>query len=75
LQKSYEGKWAIIKGIPSNSRAEVYRLELGQPAVYLYLLKGDENLLFILDENKDFRVGNEDFSYTLNRVELVPVGK
>lgn len=74
LQKSYEGKWTIIKGIPSNSHAEVYCLALARPAANLYLLKGDDNLLFVLDENKAFRVGNEDFSYTLNRVELVPAG-
>ena len=71
-QKVLEGKWAIVKGIKSNSNAEVYELELSTPGSYLYLLKGDDNVLFILDENKEFRVGNEDFSYTLNRVELVP---
>ena len=71
-QKVLEGKWAIVKGIKSNSNAEVYELELSTLGSYLYLLKGDDNVLFILDENKEFRVGNEDFSYTLNRVELVP---
>src|SRR5882724_6826750 len=38
LQKSFEGKWTIVRGIRSNPRAEVYCLELGQPAAYLYLL-------------------------------------
>jgi len=71
-RKLLEGKWAIIKGIKSNPDTEVYQLELGKPGAYFYLLKGDENVLFVLDENKEFRVGNEDFSYTLNRVELVP---
>jgi hypothetical protein len=70
-QKVLEGIWAIVKGIKSNPDAEVYRLELGKPGAYLYLLKGDDNVLFILDENKEFRVGNDEFSYTLNRVELV----
>lgn len=46
--------------------------QLTKSKSYLYLLKGDDNVLFILDENKELRVGNEDFSYTLNRVELVP---
>jgi len=69
-QKLLKGKWTIIKGIKSDTDVEVYRLELGTEA-YLYLLKGDENILFVLDENKEFRVGNEDFSYTLNRVKLV----
>jgi len=74
-QKAYEGKWAIIKGIKSDPDAEVYQLELGKPGAHFYLLKGDENVLFVLDQNKEFRVGNEDFSYTLNRVELVPGNK
>jgi hypothetical protein len=71
-EKVLKGKWAIIKGIRSNPNAEVYRLELDKPGAYFYLLKGDDNVLFILNENKDFRIGNEEFSYTLNRVELIP---
>jgi hypothetical protein len=57
-----EGKWAIVKGIQSNPNAEVYRLEADTTGTYFYLLKGDENVLFILDENKDLRIGNEKFS-------------
>ena len=71
-QKVLKGKWAIAKGIKSNPDAEVYRLDLGKPAAYFYLLKGDDNVLFILDENKEFRTGNDEFSYTLNKVELIP---
>jgi hypothetical protein len=70
--KILEGKWAIVKGIKSNPDAVVVQLDFGKLGAYLYLMKADENVLFILDENKEFRVGNEDFSYTLNRVELVP---
>lgn len=73
-QKLIKGKWTISKGIKSNPAADVYGLEF-DTGVYLYLLKGDENVLFVLDENKKFRVGNEDFSYTLNSVELVPGNK
>jgi len=73
--KTITGKWSVIKGIPSNPAAIVYRLETGRPGAYFYLLKGDENVLFILDDNKAFRNGNEDFSYTLNRVELVAAKK
>jgi hypothetical protein len=47
-------------------------LDLGKPAAYFYLLKGDDNVLFILDENKEFRTGNDEFSYILNKVELIP---
>jgi hypothetical protein len=73
-EKLLKGKWTIIKGIKQNPHAIIYGIELGTGA-YLYLLKGDENVLFILDENKEFSVGNENFSYTLNRVELVPGNK
>ena len=66
-----EGKWTIIKGIKSNPDAEVVALKLNKTQTYIYLMKGDENVLFVLDENKEFLVGDEDFSYTLNRVELV----
>jgi len=74
-QKVLEGKWAITKGIRSNPAAEVYHLKLGKAGASFFLLKGDGNILFVLDENKEFRVGNEDFSYTLNRVQLVPGSK
>ena len=74
-QKRLEGKWGMVRGTKSNPDALVYQLALGRQGDYLYILKGDENVLFILDENKEFRVGNEDFSCTLNRVELVPGNK
>lgn len=67
-----EGKWKILRGMPSNPDAIIYQLELSKPGSSFYFLKGDENVLFVLDENKNFRVGNDQFSYTLNRVELVP---
>jgi hypothetical protein len=70
--KELEGKWSVAKGLPSDPNAEVYTLEFSDPAVRVYLLKGDDNVLFILDEQKAFRVGNSEYSYTLNRVELVP---
>jgi len=71
-QKILNGKWKIVKGTRSNPNAELYEMELTQSGNHFYLLKGDENVLFVLDENKEFLVGDEDFSYTINRVELVP---
>ncbi len=63
---SGKGKWQIVRGIPSDPKATVYQLNLG-PAIFLYLLKGDDNVLFILDKNKNYIPGNADHSYTLNR--------
>jgi hypothetical protein len=68
IQGRPEGKWKLIKGMPGNPAANIIVLETQKP---FYLLKGDENVLFMLDENKNFRVGNANFSYTLNRVRLV----
>lgn len=30
-------------------------------------MKGDDNVLFFLDKDRNLLVGNSDFSYTLNR--------
>lgn len=68
IQGRPDGKWKLTKGMPGNPSANIIVLETPNP---FYLLKGDENVLFMLDENKNFRVGNADFSYTLNRVRLV----
>ncbi|RPD42936.1 hypothetical protein [Chitinophaga barathri] len=64
--RSGTGKWSIEKGMPSDSLAIVYRLDFGEAE--LYLMKGFEQVLFVLDNKKNFLVGNEKYSYTLNRV-------
>lgn len=61
-----KGKWSIEKGIPTNPQAVVYRLHMGE--VSMYLLKGGDQVLFILDKQKNFLVGNAHYSYTMNRV-------
>jgi len=68
-EKEKQGKWMILKGMPANAKAIIIQLDPDKPQDYFYFLKGDDNVLFILDENKNFRVGNLDFSYTLNRVD------
>lgn len=61
------GKWHIIKGTKANPEAIVYQLD--QPGESpLFLEKGDENILFFLDQEKKLMIGNRDFSYSLNRV-------
>lgn len=64
--RSGKGKWSIEKGTPSNPQAVVYRLDMG--VVCWFLLKGDEQVLFVLDKQKNFLVGNANYSYTLNRI-------
>lgn len=70
-RKPMTGKWSIGHGAKNNPNAIVYALDWGQPGKVIRLLKGDENVLFILDENLEFMTGDADFSYTLNRVEKV----
>jgi hypothetical protein len=64
--RSGTGNWSIEKGTPTDPEAVIYRLHLGE--VDLLLLKGDEQVLFILDQQKNFLVGNELYGYTLNRI-------
>lgn len=69
--KPLKGKWAIIRGTKNDPKAVVFALNYGQPGQVLYLYKGDENVLFILDEKRELLTGDQDFSYTLNRVRKV----
>jgi hypothetical protein len=70
-RRPLKGNWKITRGTKTDPAAIVYALDYGVPDESLYLLKGDENVLFILDENRAFRTGNLDFSYTLNRVHKI----
>ena len=64
---SGKGNWYILTGTPSDPNATVFQIKL-DATTSLFLLKGDDNVLFILDKSKNFLVGNAKFSYTLNRV-------
>jgi len=61
-----KGKWIILQGTPTDPQATVFQIKL-DTGTSLFLLKGDNNVLFILDRNKNFLLGNEKYSYTLNR--------
>ncbi len=62
-----KGKWRIIKGSASNPGAVVYALESDtEPTIYLQKL--DDNIFYFLDKDKKMLLGNEDFSYTLHRI-------
>lgn len=66
--KPRTGKWSISKGTPANPEAIVYQLD--EPGGRtLFLQKGDDHVLFFLDQKKNLLVGNRDFSYTLNRID------
>ena len=63
-----EGKWAIVRGTKNDPNTIVYQLDSDKPDVSIYLLKGDDDVLFMLDQQRNFRVGTDYLSYTLNRV-------
>ncbi|MGV3601231.1 MAG: hypothetical protein ACO1N1_08495 [Dyadobacter fermentans] len=62
------GKWALVRGTADDPHATVIQLDPDQPEKTVYLLKGDENVLFILDRSKKPMVGGDYLSYTFNRV-------
>lgn len=62
------GKWAVVRGMKTDPEAVVYQLDSDRPETSVYLLKGDDNVLFVLDQARNFRVGDAYLSYTLNRV-------
>jgi hypothetical protein len=67
-ESAARGKWHIIKGTRVNPTAIVYQIDLpGKDP--LFFQRGDENVLFFLDKEKNLMVGNRDFSYTLNRID------
>jgi hypothetical protein len=63
-----QGKYAIIRGTTTNARAVLYRLNPDKPAIMLDLLKLNDSLLHIVDREGKLMIGNEFWSYTLNRV-------
>jgi len=67
---STKGKWKLMRGIAGDPAAIVYQLEPDSdtPKSQLLLLKADDNILFFLDNNAHFLVGNDYCSYTLNNV-------
>ena len=58
------GNWKIIAG--KNGRV-IYQLNDDKGNGFLYLLKLDEHILVFTDAHEKLLVGDEDFSYTLNR--------
>jgi len=64
-----EGKWKITRGTKTNPNAVVYELEAFGKDGPILLLEADRNVLFFLNKHGNLLIGNDDFSYTLNRDE------
>lgn len=65
--REVEGKWKVIRGTLSHPNILVYQLDPETPDKSILLLAADENILFFLHKDTSLLVGNENFSYTLNR--------
>ncbi|HSR17878.1 MAG TPA: hypothetical protein VLM39_07270, partial [Ignavibacteriaceae bacterium] len=61
------GKWTIIKGTAKNPNVIIYKIEPEKPDESISFLVGDDNVLFFLNKKNELFVGNEDFSFTLNK--------
>ena len=68
VKSEAEGRWAIVQGTKTNPGAILYQLNPDKPGMGLSFLKLSDSLLHIVDENGKLMIGNEFFSYTLNRV-------
>jgi hypothetical protein len=61
-----KGNWEITQG--KNGRV-IYKLDPEKKASSIHLIKADDNILFFTDPEGNLLVGNENFSYTLNRTK------
>ncbi len=60
------GRWEIVTG---KGGQLIYKLNSEEGKGMIYLIRPDDNLLLFTDAKGRLFTGNEDFSYTLNRVE------
>jgi len=63
-QGGKSGNWEMVKHDGQVS----FLLKDDTGKIFLYLLKAADNILLFTDANGKLLVGNEDFSYTLNRM-------
>ena len=64
------GKWMIIRGTKTDENCTIYVLQFNSKKGQqdLMLLKGDDNVLFLLDNEMNCMAGNDYCSFTMNKV-------
>ena len=62
-----KGRWDIVRGSKANSQSVVFRIHNAEKDQPLLLSRVSKDLLHFLNEDKNLRVGNAGWSYTLNR--------
>src|SRR4030095_7841218 len=60
-------KWTIVHSIKNNLQETLYQSNQDKSPLSILLLKGGDNILFFLDKDENFLVGNSYTSYTLSR--------
>lgn len=66
-ESDISGNWKISKGEPTNMDAIIIQLDPDKPSQTISLLVGDGNVLFFLSKDKGLFIGNDNFSFTLNK--------
>ncbi|WP_198034425.1 hypothetical protein [Dyadobacter tibetensis] len=64
--REIKGSWTIDKG--THPEAIIIKIQTENLSEPILLLMGDENVLFFLDRNYNLLIGNEDFSFVVNKV-------
>ena len=68
IKSEGEGKWTIVQGTKTNPNSILYRLESGNTETSISFLKISDKLIHLLNNEGRLMIGNEFFSYTLNRI-------
>jgi len=65
--RAWTGAWRIVRGAPGFPDATVYHLDAEASHGPILLLRGDDNLVLFLNQQRQPLPGTADFSYTLTR--------
>lgn len=61
------GTWTIINGTATNPQAIIYKIQVDRLAEPILFFAADENVLFFIDQNYQPLIGNENFSFAMNK--------
>jgi hypothetical protein len=67
--RSWTGAWRIVRGTPGFPDATVYQLDAEASHGPILLLRGDDNVVLFLNQQREPLPGTAEFSYTLSRTE------
>ncbi len=63
----FEGHWTIQKGTKTKPNATVYQLTIHKPDKNLLFVKLNDNLIHLLDSQRNLMIGNAGHSYTFSK--------